>query len=325
MSYILAKIGSLFVGLSDLVPAAILAFGVRAYTNAAAAANVKAVNIRPGSGAANYDVNLLTNGSLDIATAIATAGVDTTGTGAITGTTLTFTGGHIGDTVTGGTTAAGTFIVSGSSPTWTVNKSQTVLSAALTLTWGMFIATLYNQNIALGSGNATQATNANQPLLVPKAGPNGIVPAMWFNGTSSALNTGSFYAPLTLSWVGLSNNGAASVGPVFAGSGTSGGHYNNGNVYLFQGTLVDVAATNGVWHSAAGVYNGAASIINVDGTNTTVNPGTGASNAGQVGANVASSQFFNGYLEEVVMWNSVTQTGAQLIAGNTNKHAYYGF
>lgn len=311
-----------YVGPGDQVAGVSRAFGLRAYAAVAANGSTKALNIRPGSGSANYDVLLLKTGALDIAGAIATAGVDATGLGAITGTTLTFTGGHQGDSVSGGTVLPGTFIVSGASPTWTVNKSQTVASATLTLTWGMFIAKVYDQT---GASDAVQATTSLQPLLVPRGGPNGVLPAMWFNGSNNNVPSSITAVTQTVSWVANSNNGVGSVGPVFAVGGTTSGHYNGGNAFLFAGSIQTASATNGVYHSVGGVYNGAASIINVDGTSTTVNPGTSGTVAETIGADPGSGQFFNNFICEIFVWSTVKMTIPQLNTINTNKHAYWGF
>lgn len=313
-----------YVGVGDLVGSVTNAFGLRAYARAALGG--KCVNIRPGSGAANFDVFLTADGFINMAAALSGVGVDATGLGAITGTTLTFAGGHIGDTVTGTGVAPGTWIMSGSSPTWTVSVSQTLGSVSMTLYWGMFVQTLYNQ-LNIGSGDATQATAANQPLLVPGAGPSAPFPALYFNGTSTFLDTGGNTQQETTSWVANSTNASAAPGPIYAlVSASACGHAGGATgIYMFQGTEVTAAGANGVYHSCGAVFNGASSIIGVDGTNTTVNPGVATNAARHIGANIGNSQFFKNYMMEMVNWNTVRMTTTQLNSINTNKHAAWGF
>lgn len=62
-----------------------------------------------------------------------TTGVDAVGTGSISGTTLTFTGGHLNDFVLGAGVVSGTQISGGSSGAWTVSHSQTISSETITL------------------------------------------------------------------------------------------------------------------------------------------------------------------------------------------------
>lgn len=316
--------GKGYVGLGDLVPGVARGFGLRAYAKVATNGTTKSVNIRPASGAANFDVLLLANGAIDIATAIATAGTDATGTGSITGTALTFTGGHIGGSVTGGTTLPGTYIVSGTSPAWTVNKSQTVVSTTLTVRWGMFVNTIYDQ---AGNSDAVQSNTTLQPILVPGLAPNGVLPGIVFNGTNTSVPSTATVATQTISWVANSSNGAGSVGPVFAVGGTTSGHYNGGNAFLFAGSIQPVAAVNGSFHSVGGVYTaaGTGSIINIDGTSTTVNPGSTGAVAETIGADPGSAQFFSGIWLETTVWNAIRQTTPQLITLDTNKHAFWGF
>lgn len=308
-----------YTGPADILTGLTHAYGVQAYGSAGTTGSVKAINVRRVSDGTNKDIDILTTGLLDIATANTFAGTDASGTGAITGTTLTFTGGHVGDWVTGGTVAAGTIIISGSSPTWTVNISQTVASATLTLQYGLFVTTIYDQ---VGTYNATQSTTSDQPILVPNGGPNG-GPAIWFNGSSMTLTASSGNAVATITWVG--ENTGSSLGPVFASFGGSSSGYDPTNkAYLDNGSLATATASDNAWHSIGGVYNGASSIINVDGTNTTVSPGGTVGSAATIGGNVSASQYFKGFLCEVFSWQSTQATSTQLNSLSVNMQSRYG-
>lgn len=313
--------GGGYLGPGDILAGISHAYSLQAYARAACTGLVKSVNLRRGSDSTALDFFINPDGLMDVAAANAFAGIDATGIGAITATTLTFTGGHIGDSVSGGTVAPGTIIISGSSPTWTVNISQTVASATLTLQWGLFVATIYDQ---VGTFNAPQGTTADQPIFSPNGGPNGRFPAIWFNGSTMTNTASGGNAVSTISWVG-ENTGAA-LGPVFASFGGSSSGYDPANrVYLNNGSTATATASDNAWHSVGGVYNGAASIINVDGTNTTVSPGGSTGSAATIGGNVTASQFFKGFLAGVHTWQAALATTGQLNALSANNHARYRF
>lgn len=192
-----------YTGPGDFAAAA-GAYMLRGYSSATAN-TTQCVNLRRSSDNATQDFGLH-RGRLSQVDIAAFGSVNATGTGAITGTTLTFTGGVIGGQVTGGTVAAGTVILSGASPTWTVNISQTVASATLTVANALFVTKLYDQT---GGGNdAVQATAANQPYLALNAINNR--PAMVFplnsafrlvaSGLANPWNTGGWVLNTFYNW-----------------------------------------------------------------------------------------------------------------------------
>lgn len=294
-------------------------YGTRAYTAAIAAAHSALINLRRGSDNATSDFNALSNGDVDQAAALTFAGVDATGTGAITGTALTFTGGNIGDTVTGGTTAPGTFIVSGSSPTWTVNISQTVASTTLTLTWGLFVTTLYDQT---GGGNPiAQTTSFNQPLFVPNlVNGRGVVVS---NGAAQSLVTAGGFTPATglISFTGVGQRASGTGGAgLIRANGSSGnriawpGVANSMRMTGAGGGSVSVSATDAVTHAAFGVLNGASSALFVDAA-TNTGTATGDTTANQISAAagaVSTILYFgeSGFADNV----DLTSSGAALLA-----------
>lgn len=208
-----------YTGPGDVIGSTVVWFGARGYTGTQVATGTqKAMTVRRALDNATQDILYLTSGALDNASAATFATVDATGTGAITGTTLTFAGGHIGDTVTGGTVLNGTYIVSGSSPTWTVNKSQTVASATLTLTWGLYATRLYNQGSGGATNDAVQATNSKQPQLILNA--IGSLAALRFVSANSQVMVATITSqtqPLTFSAVVL-NSLVSGIGPRVIGT-----------------------------------------------------------------------------------------------------------
>lgn len=157
---------------------AIAPYMLRGYSSQTA--NIaQCVNLRRSSDNATQDFGLL-NGNLRQSLIAAWGGVNAVGTGSITGAALTFTGGVIGGQVT--PAAPGTLIISGTSPNWTVNISQTVASTTLTVANALFPTVLYNQ-LTPGANDAVQATAGNQPYLALNA-VNGRA-AIWFTNNSA--------------------------------------------------------------------------------------------------------------------------------------------
>ena len=325
-----------YAGLGDLLATGYFWGGLRAYNVATATAHANAVQVRRASDSTLQNIPLLSTGALDTASALTFAGVDATGTGSITATTLTFTGGHVGDTVTGGTVAPGTYIVSGASPTWTVNISQTVTSATLTLTWGLYVRTLYNQTSgsAIHWSDMVQTTAAFQPqLLLNGGGPSGTLPWMRFTGSASQFLPGTngtnVVQPLTVSWVGTRLANFTSNSPVysFAAATATGGFTTVANT-MFQsaGTLVTIGSTPDLaWYAVQDVFNGASSVHCANGTSTTTNPGaSGATSPNYIGTNYIQSNMITGGITEVGLW-PIAFSGANNSAMNANQRSYWGF
>lgn len=314
-------------------------FGVRGYSAAVAApGTAPAVRVRRASDNAETDIVILTTGDLDVATAAAFTSVDATGTGDISGTTLTFTGGTIGDVVTGGGTLPGTFIISGTSPTWTVNLPQTVASATLTLTFGLFVTTIYDQTAGgacAGSCNLVQATTTRQPvLLLTSGGSGGALPGIFgrhVGANRSRLDSAGNHTPATgvlsqtvvanrrigtenIEMFGLINQNRIDAGPAA-----------NQWTLTAGGGLVTATATDEAWHAANGVINGASSVINIDGTETT-GTATGSTSADLLRSYQSAGSVANVYvmlgeagLKDNVVWSAGTRT--DLCA---NQRAYWG-
>lgn len=319
---------SSYVGPGDIVSGATYFWGLRGYNNAGAApGTTNAVRVVRLSDNAEQDVVILSSGALDMTSATTFAGTDATGTGAIALTALTFTGGTIGDVVTGSGVTAGTFIVSGSSPNWTVNKSQTVTSTTLTLTYGLKVKTIYDQT---ASGiNMTQTTAANQPYLVPGYAPNGTGPGMVFLG-GQTLGPANAALAQVLTWgvVAMRNAATTSYNAIMGGSAQIQiGFNNSANSMILSLNTTDstVAANDNSWHSVQAVANGAASIIYADGTTGTTGSGTSGTATANIGSgNLGGTAYMNGAINQVGLWPSAFSAGnrTSMVA---NDQAFWGF
>lgn len=332
------SVGATYSGPGDIVASAAAWYGLRAYNAAYATPGTnKSVNLRRASDNATCDFVISATGALGgTAGACAQGGglslagfatTDATGTGAITGTTLTFTGGHVGDTVTGGTTANPTYIVSGASPTWTVNTSQTVASATLTLTYGLYVAEVYDQ-----SGNthhATQATSASQPQLLPTC-ISGLPCVSNLSASSQTLSSTipTQAQPFTLYTVVDRIGSTSAFNEVISSdsAGTSIGMPNSANtVYMAAGTVRSVAGNDNSWHVIQGIFNGASSTFNVD--NSATSPGTpgvnNISTALVLNAGNSGGNALQGYDVEWGYWASTFSSGNQTSICH-NAFVYWG-
>lgn len=304
---------------------------VRAMTAAiAAGGTTKSVQISSASGSGGtHDVLILSSGYVDIADAFSFAGTDATGTGAITGTTLTFTGGHTGDVVTGGTTLAGTFIVSGASPTWTVNQSQTVVSTTLTLTWGALVEKIYDQ-----SGNSRDLTATNSGTRAQLVvGINGLPSLYAGGGQIYELNSGiTINQPLTLTAVAkrtaISGTTTANIAGGYPVSVIlfDGGFANTADVYAGGGGAMSATATDNVAHSFVGLINSTSSVLSVDGAEKADGTaiGTGATIQLSVLGNVATGWRLIGYWSEAAVNSAVAANLTQRNAAIANMRTAYG-
>lgn len=323
-----------YTGPGDVISSAVVWYGLRAYNGTQAATGTqKAVNVRRASDNTTSDILYLTTGALDNASAATFATVDATGTGAITGTTLTFTGGHVGDTVTGGTVLAGTYIVSGASPTWTVNKTQTVVSATLTLTWGLYITRFYNQGSQGSGADLVQATNSKQPQLILNA--IGSLPGARFVSANSQLVAGTISTqvqPLSFSVVAL-NNLSNTIGQrifsPYAGGGQPLLYWQNltdVTLYVNGGFGTVTGGAGGNYAINAGLNNGATSgFLQVNGTNATASYAAGGtSTVLAIGADSGGGSYADFDFSEGGIWPSFFATTPTNNL-ESNQRTYWGF
>lgn len=328
-----------YTGPGDIVASATAWYGLRAYNAAYATGSNKSINVRRASDNTTQDINILASGAVDIASANTFATTDATCTGTIASTTLSCVSAsstpHAGSTLTGAGITQPSYIVScgtftGGAGTCTLNATQTVgVGETITMQYGLYLAEIYDQ-----SGNAVhqlQATAANQPQLLPNCG--NALPCI----------TGNNSATLSFTRVtGLSSFTAASLSIVaerisnLTTDQVIISTYNGGNQMqgafsastnkwnLYAGSRADATANDNALHAVQMVSNGASSIINVDGTETTVNPGGGGSSSALgLMTNGGGGPFGNGYIQEAGAWI------AQFSPGNRtslchNQFLYWG-
>jgi hypothetical protein len=323
--------GVAYVGPGDIVSGADIFYGLRAYNSAAAVpGTTQSINVRRASDNTVEDILILSSGSLNVAAAADFAGVDATGLGAIAGTALTFAGGHIGDTVTGADVSPGTYIASGSSPTWTVNISQTVASTELTLTWGLYVTTIYDQ---ISGNNVSQTSASEQPQLLLSGGNNDL-PCLSMTGSQGiATSTGIDIAqPITASTVvSWATSGEFPVSFAIGAeleTNITFYHQTSSNVvgmghYGVDG--IEATASDGAFHSFIGIMDTTSSQLIIDGAATPgsltdTNPDNTNISIGQASGGLSQ---MNGLWQEAVAW-PVLFSGPQVASLHTNQAAYWG-
>lgn len=338
-----------YSGPGDQVASATAWWGLRAYKLSYATGSNNGVKVRRASDSATQNIVILTNGALDIASANSFAGTDATCTGTIATTTVSCTSAsstpHIGSTISGAgvaqpcyVTAVGSFVsgtgtltvsngaLAGASPCGTISVGET-----LTMQYGLYVNELYDQ-----TGNANhliQATTADQPQLLPTCF-NGL-PCMNFLGSPFQLSDASWVTlnnPLTVSTVYLSG----SASPIYAVLGTNGSSTDlfgahsgsGGNIALVNccSSQLGATANDVVVHAAQGVFSGASSAINVDGTNTTGSIGTTALQAALSGTlsmgSFTGGDYLTGEVFETGVWPSALSTGNRTLLCH-NQHVYW--
>lgn len=312
--------------------------GMRAYSAAVAATGTqKSINVRRASDNATQDILILTSGALDTASALTFAGTDVTGNATSSGTTVALTGlastAHVGDTITG-TGYIGTYIISigslvAGAQTVTTNTSQTIgVSAPVTLTWGLYVTTLYGQ---VGAVDLVQVTAANQPQLILNGGPTSSLPILVFAGNQwLAATFSSGAAPYSATCVHLFTSTASSAELINTYTGAGGVFEINSlnQEYIYSGNigpLTTIAAAT--WYAAQAVFNGASSSLVLNGTTNTGNVGSGASgttlNLGALAAD--NSRPLIGKIAEAGWKSGGAFTAGNITSLTSNQRTYWGF
>lgn len=317
-----------YVGPGDLKTYTFWA-GLQAYSAAVAATGTqKSVNVRRVTDSVACDVLIATTGLLGntVATCnsstqggispFAFAGTDATGTWSIAGLTLAATATlHNGDQITGAGVAAGTYVISGASPTWSLASTVTTMTIAaetMTATVGLAIPTAYDQTV--GAHNQT-ITGAAQPFLLQNV--FGTLPGIGFNGAATQnLATANSYGvaePWTAYLVAMRS---ASVTTVQAALGlaTAGGFLGfpaTANSAVLATGGVTATANDGVVHVLQGVAvtTAGSSILSVDGVSTTGTVGAFTVAKVVIGASEAAASPLFGYALEWGFASSAFSSG----------------
>lgn len=206
--------------------------------------------------------------------------------------------------------------------TWVVAHSVTTIR----------VTKIYDQSG--GAQHATQFTLGNMPQLV--LNPTGMTAsraALFFASSRSdqIVSSGVGFTsgqPFTISAVANRTTTQTSVrgGIVSLNSGgVRFGYEANANTF-FQyagGGLNDVGTSaNNTWYGLQAVFNGASSLVNVNGANTaTNNPGTtGPSSSAVAWGNTSSGDFLDGYIAELGVWSGSVSTSM-----GSNQQSAWGF
>lgn len=314
----------------------------RGYSAAYSTGSNKGCNLRRASDNTTQDINILSNGDFDTASANSFAGTDATCQGSTTGlsVTIAFTScsatPKAADTVTGSgisqpeyLTACGSFV--GGAGSCTLTTAQNIgVAETVTMQVALFVTEAYDQ-----SGNTfhvTQGTAATQPQWLPSCISS--KPCFRFLGSQLLFDatTADLAQPNTVTAV-AQRTGAFTSTSVIIGSGISGGQNSamgglNSTNTLYEynnGSTVSVTASDSVTHAYAAVFNGASSALVVDGVNTNETVGSLAFFSGVFIGNVASGggQQFTGDVEEAGLWGSAFN-GTQKTNMCHNQFIYYG-
>ena len=166
-----------------------------------------------------------------------------------------------------------------------------------------FCAKDYDQS---GNGrDASQSTAAAQPQVT--LFDVGGQPALRFAGTSSqTLLTASFASatsPQTMNGVAVMTTGGALSWIAAGGPNKNefGFHGMSNLAEMAASSVITAPATDGAWHSITAVFNGASSILNVDGTDTTATDGGDLTGTGvfSIGSSGQGASFLTGDIAEV--------------------------
>jgi hypothetical protein len=186
----------------------------------------------------------------------------------------------------------------------------------------LFVTQAYDQ-----SGNThhvSQGTAGNQPqLMFSCAGANA---CMVGNGSSTLLVSSGVAIsnqPITHSLV-MRRTYVASLVTAMSTYTTATGMNTSGNAFMYAGVVANASATENVLHSVQAVYNSTSSVANIDGTETTTNPG--AENPGTGAIYLFANglqQYWTGYITESGIWPIGFSSGNRS-SMHTNQSAYWG-
>lgn len=231
-------------------------------------------------------------------------------------------GGNVCDIVRASDSASQTFIS-------LADGSLDVASIAsfLAATTGK-VSKLYDQT---GQGwDVLQATDSKRPAFTLSG--IGSLPCMTFVRASSqefasSGNFTGFSQQYSMSMVAKrTGNFSAANGVLGAGGSLIGFNTSVDNANMFAGSNVAAAAADNAFHAVQAVFNGASSVLYVDGSSSTVNAGAGAVSSAttiKVGTNGFGSPL-DGAIAEVGIWPAGFSSGDRS-SMNSNQHTYWGF
>lgn len=210
--------------------------------------------------------------------------------------------------------------------------NETIHTLAVTCAVGCKVKTLYDQTQGLHCGSSAvcdfgQNTNSKRPALTTSC--IGSLYCMTFASASSqelvstvaqSINTQT--QPYT--WSITARQTTTAAGALIAD--------NNEQVYFTAtpalgataGTNQTVGTTVNTWYAVQTVFSGASSFFYINGSSTSISPGTASTGASQKMGNDPFSEFLNGNIAEIGLWNIGFSSGQQSTM-NSNQRAYWGF
>lgn len=330
-----------YQGVGDVISGWDPYYALRGYSGAFSAPGTgKSVNVRRASDNSTQDIVILSNGNFDVAGYNTFVGTDATASCTIAGTSAVCTGAsatlHVADVVTGtGISKPCSVTVTNGSTTATVSLTGTsttcgTVSVAETVTFQVagFVPTAYNQNGS--SGNAVQATAANQPQLLPDCG-NSLPCMFWSTSASTTLSLATMttaaqpfnFTSVSKALTAQTNNLIAAPSSFGCSISNPGGNFGN-PLAAGCGTNVSSSVTSvaGTLYAIQFLANGATSAINVGGTDTVAAGGAGTAAQPLWIGSQNSSGILNGYIDESgILRATSTPTDRNSICAN--QRAYW--
>lgn len=326
-----------YTGPGDIVASASSWWGLRAYNAAVAATGTqKSAKLRRASDDTTQDILILTDGTFDIASAVSFAGTDATGNATSAGTSVALTGlsgaAHVGDTITGAGFVGSTCVAVGSlvagAQTCTTNTSQSIgVSEPVTLTWGLYVDTLYDQ---ASTRNLANATTSAQPQILPGSR-NGHPTILWKSASSTVLSSSGTFGlgiPFTESTVAEFNtNGAAQTAMVIGHIAVCIYRNTTNTMQLYAGSTGGAVTVNdGTWNALQAVFNNASSKLYVNTSSNSQTPGAGdlqPADTIHLGGTVDCGNSMDGEMGEFGFWPVGFSSGdASSMRGNQS--TYWG-
>lgn len=184
-----------------------------------------------------------------------------------------------------------------------------------------------------GNGNTfNNPTGGSEPAFTVVSGPSSGVAAMVCDGTRPDFLGGSSPGttqPYTISTVAIRTGSFTSQQGILAGAASPNAQISyassTNTVFIYAaGGLIGVTASDNVWHTLIGVFNGATSSIKVDGAApTSVSNGTGVLGSGLYLCGSAPNNMTGAEMETIAFVGGLS-AGDQT-ALEANQHTFGGF
>ena len=339
-----------YTGPGDKVSGASAWYSVaRAYNQTKAIAGASAFIARASTGANagnSTTIKVLNNGLVDVPAANAWAGTDVTSISCSSSVnTLTCTGAsstpHTGDTYTGAgvtqpcwATATGSFTGGAGTVTTGGTGCGTIASPVTMVAQGpLFVSTIYDQTGGNGCASAAcdlvQATTGNQPVWIPSC--VNAEPCLASGAATTKMVSANNFTPnaaLQLSLMAVANE-VTGTGTTLLLEQNGSNNYlehsaaNTWRTLMANATGASGTASDGSWHvgTGVGVAGTNATILNIDGTETTATRTPNATAGAPEIAGVATTMLL---WSEAGFWDNLVMTQTQRTNVCHNAATFYG-